>query len=462
MVSYSCVVAFCKNRGIGANNALPWNLHFDLLKFKKLTNEKIVVMGYATYLSLPKKPLTNRLNIVITSKTDVQNTETLIFTNLLDVYSVIDRYVEKYSSEVMIIGGQMLYEHFIGLCDKLYVTYVDKKYECDRTFPYIDSKFKLDEYDDPSFVETEQCYVQNLIYTNNGLNDNEHEKEYFNLCKRILNSGNDIRVDRTGTGTISTFGERIEFDISEYIPVLTTKRVPWKSCIEELLWFLKGQSDANILKKKGVNIWNGNSSKASQQKVGLHHLEEGDCGANYSFQWRFFGQEYKTCDAEYIKKTEYDQIHNIIQLLKTDPTSRRIFLSSWNPCDLSKTVLPPCHVSCQFYVNHGELSCHMYQRSCDVFLGLPWNILSYSVLTHILSKMCGFAPKRLIISFGDSHVYKNHLEQITTQLSRTPLSRPIIKLSESIATKTVEDITIDDSELYGYYPHPSIHAPMSV
>jgi thymidylate synthase len=463
MVSFSCIVAFSKNRGIGANNVLPWRLDVDLLKFKQITSNKIVIMGYSTYLSIPKTPLPNRLNIVITTKNDLDNQSNLIFTNLLDVYSVIDQYIDQYSSEVMIIGGQSIYEHFIDLCDKIYVTYIDKKYECDRTFPNITSKFKLDEYDTPTFVETENCYIQNLIFTNNtNTNQNLHDKEYINLCKRVLNDNIDIRSDRTGTGTISTFGERIEFDISEYIPVLTTKRIPWKSCIEELLWFMKGQTDANILKSKGVNIWNGNSSKEAQQKVGLNHLKEGDCGANYSFQWRYSGQKYLTCDTEYIKETEYDQINNIIKLLKTDPTSRRIFLSSWNPCDLNKTVLPPCHVSAQFYVSNNELSCHMYQRSCDVFLGLPWNILSYSVLTYILSNICGLTPKRLIISFGDTHVYKNHIEQVLTQIAREPLTQPILKLSDNISKKDIEDITIDDFELYGYYPHPSIYAPMSV
>tara|TARA_Y100000389_G_scaffold200323_1_gene240515 strand:+ start:38670 stop:40058 length:1389 start_codon:yes stop_codon:yes gene_type:complete len=462
MISFSCIVAFCKNRGIGANNDMPWNLPHDLQKFKTLTSNKIIVMGYSTYLSLPIKPLSNRLNIVITTKKELQNKENLIFTNLLDVYSVIDEHVE-HSSDVMIIGGQSIYEHFIGICDKLYVTYIDKKYECDRMFPYIDSRFKLEDYDTPIFYENEKCYVQNLVFTNDiTRNGNEHEKQYIDLCNRILKDNIDIRTDRTGTGTISTFGERIEFDISKNIPLLTTKRIPWKSCIEELLWFLKGQTDANILKNKGVNIWNGNSSKEAQNKLGLDHLKEGDCGANYSFQWRYFGQKYETCDSEYVKNTEHDQINNIINLLKTEPTSRRIFLSSWNPCDLKKTVLPPCHVSAQFYVNNNELSCHMYQRSCDVFLGLPWNILSYSVLTYILSKICGLTPKRLIISFGDTHVYQNHIEQVLTQLKREPLTQPVMKLSDTISNKNIEDITIDDFELFGYFPHPSIYAPMSV
>ena len=169
------------------------------------------------------------------------------------------------------------------------------------------------------------------------------------------------------------------------------------------------------------------------------------------------------CNTKYIKKTKYDQINNIIHLLKTDPYSRRIFLSAWNPVDLDKTVLPPCHVSVQFYVDNDKgLSCHMYQRSCDVFLGLPFNIFSYTVLTYILAKKCNLTPRKLIISLGDVHIYSNHIEQIKEQMSRNVLAYPTLVLSDNVVDKEIEDINIDDFELIRYFPHNSIKAPMAV
>ena len=226
---------------------------------------------------------------------------------------------------------------------------------------------------------------------------------------------------------------------------------------------MRGDTDAKLLDEKKVKIWNDNSSRVFLDKVGLSHLEEGDCGANYSFQWRHFGQDYKDCDTEYEKKTSADQINNIIRLLQTDKHSRRIFMSAWNPCDLNKTVLPPCHVSAQFYVDENDgLSCHMYQRSCDVFLGLPFNIFSYTVLTYILATKCDLTPKSLHISLGDTHVYTNHVLQMKEQLSRAPLCNPKLFVSHEIKTKEIEDISIDDFELVGYHPHSSIKAKMAV
>jgi thymidylate synthase len=273
----------------------------------------------------------------------------------------------------------------------------------------------------------------------------------------------EARPNRTGVDTLSRFGEQISFDISDTVPLLTTKRMAWKSCIEELLWFMRGDTDANILKERKVRIWDGNTTREFLDKVGLPHLQPGDCGANYSFQWRYFGQTYVDCNTEYAKHTATDQIENILRLLKEDPQSRRIFLSAWNPCDLNKTVLPPCHVSAQFYVDKDRgLSFHMYQRSCDVFLGLPFNIFSYTVLTYILAKKCDLKPKRLVISLGDTHIYTNHVDQMRVQLSRMALAAPRLTVAFEVATKAIEDITVDDFELVGYFSHPSIKADMAV
>ena len=297
------------------------------------------------------------------------------------------------------------------------------------------------------------------------IDDRSADYVYKSLVNRVLLNGLP-RSNRTDTDTLSVFGEHIRFNIEQFVPLLTSKRIPWKSCIEELLWFLRGDTDAKILQEKNVHIWDGNSSKTFLEKTGLSHLNEGDCGANYSFQWKHFGASYINCKSEYTNEG-FDQISYVENLLKTDPFSRRIFMSAWNPVDLFKTVLPPCHVSAQFYVTNipnckPKLSCHMYQRSCDVFLGLPWNIFSYTVLTYILAMKCDMDPFELIISFGDTHIYNNHIEQIHKQLCNNNLSSPKLILNKDIIHKDYKNLTVTDFKVIGYFPHPSIKANMAI
>jgi thymidylate synthase len=293
------------------------------------------------------------------------------------------------------------------------------------------------------------------------------EGRYLNLLKKTLYFG-EKRDDRTGTGTISLFGEQLRFDISKSVPLLTTKKMGWKSIIHELLWFLRGDTNANNLKAVGVNIWDGNTTRDFLDARGLTEYPVGDIGAGYGFQWRHSGAEYTTCNGDYTgANAGVDQIAYILNELQTNPTSRRMYMTAWNPSALHKMTLPPCHVSAQFYVNFDKdggkhLSCHMYQRSVDEFLGLPYNILSYSVLTYILAKKTGMQPKELIISMGDSHIYNNHVTQVAEQLERTPFSFPVLVLSDDIITKDFTEMTIDDFKLDNYQSHPAIKAPMAV
>ena len=294
------------------------------------------------------------------------------------------------------------------------------------------------------------------------------EGRYLNLLKKTLHYGEE-REDRTCTGTISLFGEQLRFDISNSVPLLTTKKMGWKSIIHELLWFLRGDTNATHLKAVGVNIWDGNTTREFLDKRGLTNYPVGDIGAGYGFQWRHSGAEYKTCDGDYTgDNAGFDQIAYILNELRTNPTSRRMYMTAWNPSALDTMALPPCHVSAQFYVNinkgTGEkyLSCHMYQRSVDEFLGLPYNIFSYSVLTYILAKKTGMLPKELIISMGDAHVYKNHVDQVNEQCDRTPYPFPKLILSDEIITKDFSEMTIDDFTLIYYQSHPAIKAPMAI
>lgn len=287
------------------------------------------------------------------------------------------------------------------------------------------------------------------------------EIKYINLLENILKNG-ESRTDRTNVGTISIFGEQIKFDISKSCPILTTKRIPWKSCIEELLWFLRGSTNSKELESKNVNIWKGNSSRQFLDNRGLFHLDEGDIGPGYGFQWRHFNGEYTNMNENYYG-VGYDQVESIIDDLKNNPYSRRIILSAWNPSSLKEMALPPCHCFAQFYVSNGGLSCHMYQRSVDAFLGFPWNIMSYTVLTYILAKKCNLEPKNLIISTGDTHIYNNHIKEVKEQIARSINSNfPVLELSDRIKDKDFAEMSIDDFILHDYNPQPSIKAEMAI
>lgn len=290
------------------------------------------------------------------------------------------------------------------------------------------------------------------------------EKPYLELLKDIIENG-ERREDRTGTGTLSVFGRQLRFDISKSVPIVTTKSFAWRTCIKELLWFMRGSTDATELSAEGVKIWDGNTTRNALDRRGLTHYEVGDIGPGYGFQWRHFGASYKGCKSKDHGEGGVDQLQNVIDQLKNDPQSRRIFMSAWNPCKLDEMALPPCHISCQFYVtNSRELCCHMYQRSADGFLGLPFNIFSYTALTYILAKMTGLKPKELIISIGDAHIYLDHVDQVNEQLSRPPYDSPTLTVSDRVSTITnVEEVNVvDDFCLSGYKFHPPIKATMSV
>jgi thymidylate synthase len=281
----------------------------------------------------------------------------------------------------------------------------------------------------------------------------------LNLLKNILENGNN-RGDRTKVGTRSLFGQFLQFNLNGQIPLLTTKKMAWKTCIRELLWFCRGETDSKILERDGVNIWKGNSSREFLDSVGLSY-REGDIGPLYGFAWRHYGAEYIDCDTDYSGKG-IDQIAYIEYLLKNDPESRRIMMTSWNPTNFDQCALLPCHVFCQFYVENKEkLSCHIYMRSADCFLGLPFNIFSYSVLTYLLAHRCNLTPDRLNISIGDAHIYQNHFEQVSEQIKRIAYPFPKFMISSKKDDIDWKDYQIEDFHLLNYDFHPLIKAPMN-
>lgn len=263
-------------------------------------------------------------------------------------------------------------------------------------------------------------------------------KQYLDLMRHVREHGT-FKSDRTGTGTYSVFGHQMRFDLGEGFPLVTTKKCHLKSIIHELLWFLKGSTNIAYLKENGVSIWDEWAD------------ENGDLGPVYGYQWR----SWPAPDGRHI-----DQIANLMTMLKNNPDSRRLIVSAWNPALIDEMALPPCHALFQFYVADGKLSCQLYQRSADIFLGVPFNIASYALLTLMVAQVAGLQPGDFIWTGGDCHLYANHLEQADLQLSREPLALPTMKLNPEV--KDLFDFRFEDFELVGYESHPHIKAPVAV
>jgi len=263
-------------------------------------------------------------------------------------------------------------------------------------------------------------------------------RQYHDLLRLVLEEGV-ARSDRTGTGTLSIFGAQARFDLRERFPLVTTKKLHLKSIIYELLWFLRGETNIRYLNEHGVTIWDEWADGS------------GNLGRVYGAQWR---------DWRGANGIRVDQIDKIISEIRENPSSRRLIVSAWNPAEIDEMALPPCHVLFQFYVNDGELSCQLYQRSADLFLGVPFNIASYSLLTMMMAQVCDLAPGDFVHTFGDLHLYQNHLEQAREQLSRECRPLPRIRLNPTITR--IEDFRFEDFTLLDYNPHPSIKAPIAV
>ena len=285
------------------------------------------------------------------------------------------------------------------------------------------------------------------------------ESQYINLIKHILENGIS-KDDRTGVGTLSIFSYNMTFNLRESFPLLTTKKVYWKGVVEELLWFISGSTNSNILKEKGVKIWEGNSSREFLDSRGLSHYDQGDIGAGYGFQWRHFGAKYTNMYDSY-EGQGIDQLKDVIYKIKNTPDDRRIIMSAWNPTDLDKMALPPCHIFVQFWVdtNKKELHSQMYQRSCDVGLGVPFNIASYSLLTCIIAKLCDLTPGDFHYCMGDTHIYKNHIDAMKLQITRDPYDFPKINIKD---ITDIDNIKFDDIELIDYKYYENIKMNMAV
>ena len=468
---FKIIVARDLNMGIGLDGELPWAIMEDMKHFKNLTSktknenkQNCVIMGRKTYESIPEKyfPLKDRINIIL-SKT-LKNIENGVVLGSID--SVLN-YVNKNKKQIessYIIGGQNIYIDFLnmGVVSEIFETVIEGRYECDRFLPVFKNNYKL--------IKKTNTYLKDLksnknvvVKFNHYICENKEERNYLTLMDRILKEGLD-KGDRTGTGTISLFAQTLKYDIRDgKLPLLTTKLVPFRLIVEELLWFLKGNTDARKLQEKRVRIWDGNTTREFLDNRGLNHMPVGDIGAGYGHQLRHFNAEYKTCEGDY-EGEGVDQLEYVIDLLKNNPTSRRILFSYWNPSQLKDAALPPCHLLYQFYVNPKtkEISSCLYQRSSDYFLANNYNAVSAIILTTILGKMCDYKPKEFTHFLADTHIYKNHIEQCKEQLKRLPSIQPRLEFNKEINNiKDIEQLEYKDFKLINYFPQKAIRGKMN-
>lgn len=522
MKKFTILVAHDLARGIGKNNTIPWYLSADLKAFKKITTNGVVIMGRKTWESLPKRPLPNRDNVIITrtlKKDDVKDaTITTSLSESLELYGKTDK-------NIFVIGGAQLYKEALEhkSCSRIITTRISDTYDCDVFFPIISNKL---------FFKKETTFFEDYFvveYKRRTKERRHDELQYIEELKKIMVSGR-WKMDRTKVGTISCFGSvKMNFDLSNYtLPLITTKFVPSPSIFEELITvFLKGKSHVRDLSEKKIKIWDGNTSREYLDSIGSKDYNVGEAGPFYGYQWRNFGKPYipekfreeyekikirnlerelgeqkikdikKECvkkiaekynidkfeadiskelrpeldvlyneELKKYEKKEYyaDQVEDCLKLIKESPESRRIIISAWNPNQLKEMCLAPCHLLYQFDVDveTKELSCLLYQRSGDMGLGVPFNIASAATLTHIFAEICGLTAKELIHEIGDAHIYKHHVKELLKQISNKPMPFPKIKFITSLKDMKIDDVQSNMIKVEDYQHHKKIKMTMAV
>jgi len=445
------------NRGIGKGGTIPWNEPEDIKRFKQITTtaskNKInaIVMGRKTYESIGK-PLSNRLNVIISSTLkDVQ--DCYVFDNFNKALNFLDEKLEV--ENCFIIGGAQLYE--LVLSDPrlrfVYITRLHKDYDCDVYFPVVSySKYTiLETYADEHYT------FEKLSIVNN------EEEHFLNIMCNILSS-NYKSVDRTQVGTYSLFGQHLRFDLRHSFPLMTTRKLFLRPILEEFKFIMSGSTDVNKLREKNVHIWDANTTRQFLDINGLTHLPEYDMGPTYGFLVRHFGATYVDCKTDYTNQG-YDQLQDVYNLIKNNPSSRRIRISQWDPSNLDKSPLPSCLCQFDFFVNTNEktLSLCVFLRSSDTFLALMWNVAYSAIFCMVMAKLTGYTPGDLVVNTCNSHIYLNHVDQVKEQLIRTPYPFPTAKLLKNI--KTIDDIQtleVNDFNIKSYVSHPKLTGEMAI
>ncbi len=510
-MGFEIILACDSKRGIGLNGSIPWpTIPEDMKRFKKITtfnsSDKVntVIMGRKTWDSLPNnaKPLTKRINCIISR--DLKKTSTAIKNELREIHgkdiiiyerwsdyrhpmhdnhiksisiqdnkekllgnitiaeslkSAINYFTKKWHKDIFIIGGGEIYlqTYYDKDCNTIHLTQFNEDYKCDTFAPEIPPWMILS--------NEENCKIRNvkfLTYTNIS-NIDSNEKQYISLIQDIFTK----KPRRGRNGLVrSIFGPQHIFELDKF-PLLTTKKMAWKTIVKELLFFIRGYTNAKNLDAQGVKIWNANTTSEFHKTRGLNY-KPGDMGPMYGFNWRHFGAEYKDCNFDYTNQG-HDQLRCLLESLNNDPNSRRHLMTTYDPSTVDECVLVPCHgLISQFYVVDGKLSCKMYQRSVDVGLGYPFNIASYALFVYLLCEVTPYIPGTLIMTLGDTHIYEEHIKDLRTQIKRIPLQQPTVEITKhcsglSIAEKLtyLENLDPDDIKLKNYYNWPAIKLTMT-
>lgn len=493
-----------KDRGIGYDNSIPWHLKEDLQMFKEKTSlpssvcKSIVIMGRKTWESIPVKfrPLSNRINYVVSNNNSLEFKQSIEQYQDSLVVNDLDKLLVQLDNtpniNVWIIGGSMIYNKALssGLVTEIHVTEIysdpSKKqtYECSVFFPEIhSSNYSIA---NTSSIQKSICkqsnnpiYYRYITYKRNdifgcdtsyvNLNNSSinlwksNEQQYLDILREILEEGQET-IDRTGVGTLSVFGRQFKYDLSEGLPVLTTKRIFLRAVFEELMLYLSGKTDNKILQEKKIHIWDGNTSREFLDSRGLNSYPEGDMGETYGYNFRNFGGDYENCDVGVSKQDGFDQLEYAINLIRNDPHSRRIIINLWNPKTLHKAALPSCLCQYQFYVNTKKktLDLQIYIRSSDFFLANNWNTCTGAFFVYMICNLedIDLSPGILTVVTGDTHIYKTHIEGVKENLLRKPRPQPIIEFNEK-KTK-LEDYSWEDFNIIGYLPQKNIKAEMAV
>lgn len=459
------IIAISDDNVIGSEkpingSSIPWKISSDMKKFKELTVGNTVVMGRKTWETIPKKfrPLPGRENVVLTRQLNYVAEGAIVMHSISDVLD----YWKNKSNDLWIMGGKEIYNLFKEHVDEMHITRIHANlYNSTMvTAPNLEMNgdgipkgfFKAyfeafeqnekNEYDAHYFVFKKKLDENDLDSLRqraiSSIPSEPIDGPYEELLRDILVNGT-AKLDRTGTGTISVFGRQIRWDLSKGFPICTTKKVHLKSIIYELLWFIKGSTNIKYLNDNGVRIWNEWADS------------NGELGPVYGKQWRSW-PDYKG--------GTIDQLQEVIDTLRENPDSRRIIVSAWNVADIPNMNLPPCHALFQFYVANGKLSCQLYQRSADVFLGVPFNITSYALFTMMVAQVCGLELGEFIHTFGDVHIYANHIDQVVTQINRKPYPFPTMKINPNVTD--INDFRFEDFQLVGYQAHSHIKGDVAV
>ena len=476
---FNIILAVDKNGGIGCNGILPWNITEELKIFKEKTLNNILIVGRKTLEKLPK--LKDRTLYCLSSNTNVTSNNELIyiFQDVNDCIKQSENLSVLRNKKIFIIGGNKIYNYFFKNHKKdlvVHISILKNSYTCDTFFDMENLKdFYISKKE-----EFELFTHYEMVYQKYG------EYQYLNLVKDILENGE--RRKTRNAETISDFCKHLKFDLRVGFPLLTTKKMFLKGIIEELLFFIRGDTQSKILEEKGINIWKGNTNREFLDANGFKNRKEGEMGPMYGYQWRHFNslsnekeksilKDSKSVKFHYIAYNkdcnsyttdtiesinfDVDQLKFVINEIKTNPTSRRILMSSFNPAQVNQGVLWPCHsITLQFYVQDGFLDMFCYNRSNDNFHGTPFNIASTSLLLMIISQITNLIPRFVNISQGDSHIYGEHIDAIKEQILRIPYVFPKLILPDFKTLEEVEKLTFNDFKLENYQYYPTIKMPM--